>query len=151
MASRVTVRLGEQSDVGILSSIMTDAFAATDPVYPLIWGSAAPGTHEMVAVKGLLTPLQREARVTYVAVDASSERIVGFATWVLPRERIPEAGKGEGGMPAIPGVNMKLLDEIFNWTEGVRSRDVDPTKDFCKSLPFLTSSNLYFLYLKNIG
>lgn len=142
MALPFTIRLGRDSDVGSLASIITEAFVATDPAYPLIWGSTAPGTHEMVAVKGLFTPLQKEERVTYVAVDASSDRVVGFATWVLPKKKIPETGKGDGGgqMPAIPGVNMELWKEKLNGTEEARTRDVDPTKDFCKSPLYLTSS-----------
>jgi hypothetical protein len=142
MALPFTIRLGRDSDVGSLASIITEAFAATDRAYPLIWGSAAPGTHEMVAVKGLFTPLQKEEQVTYVAVDAPSDRVIGFATWGLPKKKIPKTGKGGSGerMPAIPGVNMELWDVKLNVTEEARRRDVDPTKDFCKSLLYLTSS-----------
>jgi hypothetical protein len=150
MAAPFTIRLGQESDVGNLSRIMTDAFAATDPVYPLIWGTAAPGAHEMVAVKGLFSPLQNEGRVTYVAVDTSSEKVVGFATWDLPRQKIPDSGKA-GRMPDIPGVNMKLLDEKFNGTQGARRRDVDPTADFCKSLLYLPSFYFSVFHLKSIG
>lgn len=150
MAAPFLIRLGQETDVGNLSRIMTDAFAATDPVYPLIWGASAPGTHEMVAVKGLLSPLQKEGQVTYVAVDTSSQKVVGFAMWNLPRQKIPAGGKGEG-MPDIPGVNIKLLDEKFNGTQKARSRDVDLTTDFCKSLLYLTSSYFSVIYLKKVG
>jgi hypothetical protein len=104
----------------------------------------------MVAVKGLLSPLQKEGQVTYVAVDTSSQKVVGFAMWNLPRQKIPAGGKGEG-MPDIPGVNIKLLDEKFNGTQKARSRDVDLTTDFCKSLLYLTSSYFSVIYLKKVG
>lgn len=136
MAPLFTVRLGQQSDVDTLSSIMTDAFAATDPAYSLIWGGTAPGTHETVTVKGLFSPLQKQGRVTYVAVDTSSDAVVGFATWDLPKTEVPGGGSG-GGLPAIPGVNMKLWDEKLNGVQWARSRDVDPAKDFCKPLFYL--------------
>jgi hypothetical protein len=148
MDPQFTTRLGQECDVDTLSSIMTDAFAATDAAYPLIWGSAAPGTHEMVATKGLFTPLQKEGQITDVAIDASSEKIVGFATWELPKERVPEGGKG-GGMPDIPGVNMQLFNQKLGASRAARSRDVDPTKDFCKSLLCLPSSLFSVIGLKS--
>jgi hypothetical protein len=135
MASPFTTRLGQESDASTLSSIITDAFAANDAAYKLIWGSTTPGTHEAVATKGLFTPLQKDRRVTYVAVDAS-EKIVGFATWELPKEKTASAGKG-GGMPDIPGVNMALFNEKLSGLDEAKSRDFDPTKDFCKSLLYL--------------
>jgi hypothetical protein len=147
MDPQFTIRLGQESDVDTLSSIMTDAFA-TDAAYSLIWGSAAPGTHEMVATKGLFTPLQKDGQITDVAMDASSKKIVGFATWGLPKERVPEGGKG-GGMPDIPGVNMQLFNQKLGASRGAQSRDIDPTKDFCKSLRCLPSSLFSFIGLNN--
>jgi hypothetical protein len=139
MALPFTIRLGQESDVGSLAAIITAAFSATDPAYPLIWGGSAPGTHEMVAVKGLFSPLQKEGRVTYVAVDTSTDAAVGFATWVLPKKKNSESEKSGGRMPDIPGVNMKLWEEKLNGTEEARRRDVDPAKDLCKSLLYLNS------------
>lgn len=86
----------------------------------------------MVAVKGLFSPLQKEGEITYVAVDTSSEKVVGFATWQLPKQNVPEKGNEGERIPDIPGVNMKLWDEKLNGTQAARRRDLDPTKDFCK-------------------
>lgn len=133
-----TIRLGQDSDVGSLASIITAAFASTDHAYPLIWGAAAPGTHEMVAVKGLFTPVQKEGKVTFVAVETSTNSVVGFATWDLPKKKLPKTGKGSGErIPDISGVNMKLWEEKLRASEPARERDVDPTKDFCKYLLYL--------------
>lgn len=136
MGTPFTTRLGQESDASTLSSIITDAFAASDAAYKVIWGSTAPGTHEAVATKGLFTPLQKDRRITYVAVDAS-EKIVGFATWELPKEKAASNGK-EGGIPDIPGVNMALFKEKLSGLDEAKSRDFNPANDFCKSLLYLS-------------
>lgn len=151
MALPFTIRLGQEADASSLAAIMTAAFSATDPAYPLIWGGSAPGTHEMVAVKGIFSPVQKEGRVTYVAIDTSTGTVAGFTTWVLPKEKISESEKSGGRMPDIPGVNMKLWEEKLNGTELARRRDVDPAKDFCKSLLYLNSSQHICFFFKNMG
>jgi hypothetical protein len=50
--------------------------------------------------------VQKPDRVTIKAVDAKNEKLVGFATWNLPKEKVPE--KRAVGFPDLPGVNMEL-------------------------------------------
>ena len=136
----ITTTLATEEDASRLASIMTASFAASDVAYTLIWGSAPEGTHDMISVKGLFTPVQKEGRVTFKAVD-ETEKIVGFATWNLPKEKVPEkAGDGEkgGGLPPLPGVNIELWEDKSSGPKEFYYRDVDPTKDIrrCILKPF---------------
>jgi hypothetical protein len=124
----ITTTLALESDAAALASILTAGFSASDVAYPLIWGSAAPGTHDTVSVKGLFTPVQKVGRETYKAVDSVSGRIVGFATWNLPKEKA-QGGAVGGGLPEIPGVNMELWTLKAEAMKGSYSRDVQVDKD----------------------
>lgn len=104
----------------------------------------------MVALKGLFTPLQKEGRVTFKALDG--EKVVGFATWNLPKPKVEEPitqsedkGRGEkegekgAGLPQIPGVNTELWGEKVEGPKTFYYRDVEPSKDTCipsVSMPF---------------
>lgn len=136
----VTTSLSTEDDVPTLASIMTTAFAAVDAAYPLVWSSDA--IHAAVAIKGLFTPLQREGRLTFKAMDGV--KIVGFATWNLPKPNTPkkalDLGKGENkkpqSVPEIPGVNTKFLDEKMNAFKEASERDVEPSEDISNSPGF---------------
>ncbi|TVY75976.1 hypothetical protein LSUE1_G007873 [Lachnellula suecica] len=125
--SSITTSLATEEDAPRLAYVMTVAFAATDTSYPLVWGSAAEGTHEKVAQIGLFSPVQKEGRVTIKAVDAN-EKLVGFATWGLPKDEVPTKKEKEG-LPPIPGVRVDLWEEKGNWATDPVERDVDPSKD----------------------
>ncbi|KAH9210871.1 hypothetical protein DL95DRAFT_392979, partial [Leptodontidium sp. 2 PMI_412] len=84
----ITTQLATEDDAPALASIMTAAFSAADAAYPLIWGSAAEGTHDMISIVGLFTPVQKPERVTYKAVDEETQKVVGFATWTLPKGKL---------------------------------------------------------------
>jgi hypothetical protein len=116
---------------------MTTSFKASDAAYPLIWGKAAEGTHEAIAVKGIFSPVQIEGRVTYKAVDSTTGRIVGFATWKLASPKSEGEKKGDSGLPDLPDVNMKLWNEKAEGPEGSVQRDVEVDKalSIC-SLPY---------------
>lgn len=132
--SSITTALAEESDARTLASIMTAAFSASDTAYHLIWDGAPEGTHDMMALKGLLSPVQKEGRITYKAVDEESGKLVGFASWMMPRKKI--ATGGGGGMPDLPGVNMELWGEKLDGPRKSAERDEDPEKDlslFCCS------------------
>ncbi|KUJ12588.1 uncharacterized protein LY89DRAFT_688241 [Mollisia scopiformis] len=136
----ITTTLATEEDAQTLASIMTSAFSASDAAYPLIWaGPTAPdGIHDIVAVKGLFSPVQKEDRLTFKAVDG--ERVVGFATWNMPKGNAAVRRKVEkGGLPNIPGVNVSLWSEKVEGLKDVADRDVEPGKDMCL-LHFQTSS-----------
>jgi hypothetical protein len=85
----------------------------------------------MISVMGLFTPVQKEGRVTFKAVD-ETEKVVGFATWNLPKEKVPEKPgdrKKGGGLPPLPGVNIELWEDKSSGPKEFYYRDVDPTKD----------------------
>jgi hypothetical protein len=65
----ITTTLATEEDALRLASVMTAGFAASDVAYPLIWGSAPEGTHDTIAINGLFTPVQKEGRVTFKAID----------------------------------------------------------------------------------
>lgn len=132
-ASNITISLAAEEDASAIASVMTAAFAASDAAYPLVWGSVAEGTHDKVAEKGLFTPVQKEGRVTFKTVDEATGKLVGFATWVMPKEKKvePQAGKKEGGLPPLPGVNLELWGEKVGGTRKFSQRDVDEEKDIC--------------------
>ena len=132
----ISTSLATEEDAPALVSVMTAAFAASDAAYPLIWGAVGDGVHDMVAVKGLFTPVQKEGRLTFKAVDTQSGKIVGLSTWNMPKAKMDvneEAAKKEpkGGLPDIPGVNMDLWNEKVDGPKKSYYRDVDPTKDIC--------------------
>lgn len=97
--------------------------------------------HEQLAVNGLFTPLQREDRVTYVAVD-SDGKILGFATWTLLGMKgdggKKKEEKKEGGGMKLEGVNLRLLGEKMEGLSGAKERDVDGGKDL-GNYPFFFS------------
>lgn len=140
--SSIPIILATEEDAPTLASIMTAAFSASDAAYPLIWGSAPEGTHDMISVKGLFTPVQKEGRVTFKAVN-TEDKIVGFVTWSLPKERKPDDGskgkEGSGGMPDLPGVNMGLWMEKLGGPKKLFERDVDKEKDMRASFIILSS------------
>jgi hypothetical protein len=132
----ITTTLATEEDASRLASIMTAGFAASDAAYPLIWRSAPEGTHDTISVKGLFTPVQKEGRVTFKAVD-ETDKIVGFATWNLPKEKVSEKavdGKKGGGLPPLPGVNIELWEDKSSGPKEFYYRDVDPTKDLRRCL-----------------
>lgn len=131
--------LAEEADAASLASIMTAAFSASDLVYPLIWSSqAAAGIHDIVAIKGLFTPVQRSLRTTYKAMDG--DQIAGFATWALPDANAPkktlsaDAGemKKSMGLPDIPGVNTTLWRRKQAGASAAAERDVELSEDMCE-------------------
>jgi hypothetical protein len=147
--ANISIYLVTEDDAPILASVMTTAFAASDRAYPLIWGSAQEGTHDMVAEKALFSPVQKEGRVTYKAVDTQSGRMVGFATWNIPKAKVAmgeAAGKEErkGWLPELPGVNMELRNEKTAGPKQFYERDVDPSKDI-RTSPFISIFNLTLL------
>jgi hypothetical protein len=104
----------------------------------------------MVSVKGLFTPVQKEGRVTFKAVDREG-KIVGFATWSLPKKQVPvaegeeeKAKSGEGGLPELPGVNTELWMSKLSGPKKFYERDVDPSKDICM-LPLFVASSVYVI------
>jgi hypothetical protein len=115
-----------------LASLITISFAASDAAFPLIWGGSEEGTHDIVALKGLFSPVQKEGRMTVKAVD--NDKIVGFATWELPlpkvfKDEILEGKRKRDGLPQIPGVNTALWSEKMNDSKEFSVRDVDEEKD----------------------
>lgn len=135
--------LASEDDAHTLASIMTAAMSTCDAAYPLVWGSAPEGMHNKVAVMALFTPVQQEGRVTFKAVEGENAKVVGFATWTLPKAEAKvvdegqeeDAGKGEGGEKSenglldLPGVNMALFDEKLNGLKKFYFRDVEPSTD----------------------
>ncbi|KAF8862419.1 acyl-CoA N-acyltransferase [Acephala macrosclerotiorum] len=140
-ASTVSISLAAEDDASAIASITTAAFAACDAAYPLIWGSAPEGTHDMIAEKGLFTPVQKEDRVTFKAVDDASGKIVGFVTWNMPKEKavVSQTGKGKkgAGLPDLPGVNMELWGDKVAGPRQFYDRDVDVSKDMHLSFFFV--------------
>ncbi|KAL5326441.1 hypothetical protein ACEPPN_004126 [Leptodophora sp. 'Broadleaf-Isolate-01'] len=137
----ITTQLATEDDAPALASIMTAAFSAADAAYPLIWGSAAEGTHDMISIVGLFTPVQKPERVTYKAVDEETQKVVGFATWTLPKGKLEsEEGKMKGdggGLPRLPGVNVDLWMEKVRGTRRFAERDVDAERDMDLSFCFV--------------
>lgn len=134
--ANITTRLTFEDDAAALASVMTAAFAHSDVAYPLIWGSASEGTHDMMSIIGLFTPVQRPDRVTYKAIDEETQKIVGFVTWTLPKEEVrEEEGEGkkkkidENGLPRLPGVNVDLWMDKVGGTRVFSERDIDTKKD----------------------
>jgi hypothetical protein len=125
----ISTSLAMEEDAPSIASIMTVAFAASDSAYQIIWGNSSTEMHDMVALHGLLTPLQRPERVTFKAVD-SSGRIVGFATWTLPKIA-PESTDREEELPNLPGINMELWKEKIGVSNDFYRRDVNPSNDMC--------------------
>lgn len=128
-----SISLAVEENASAIASITTAAFAACDAAYPLIWGSAPEGTHDMIAEKGLFTPVQREDRVTFKAVDDANGKIVGFVTWNLPKEKVVVSQtveeKKEAGLPDLLGVNMELWGDKVAGPRQFYDRDVDVSKD----------------------
>ena len=93
--------------------------------------------HDAVALKGLLTPVQQENRVTFKAMDGG--RLVGFASWTLPNVDAPKRREGpvgevkKGGLPEIPGVNTALWTEMVDGLKDYSVRDVEPSEDLCNA------------------
>ncbi|CZR59730.1 uncharacterized protein PAC_09624 [Phialocephala subalpina] len=140
-ASALSISLAAEEDASAIASLTTVAFAACDAAYPLIWGSAQEGTHDMIAEKGLFTPVQKEGRITFKAVDDASGKIVGFVTWIMPKEKVvvSQAGLGQKGigLPDLPGVNMELWGEKVAGPRQFHDRDVDESKDMHLSFFFV--------------
>ncbi|KAK0100437.1 hypothetical protein ONS96_007714 [Cadophora gregata f. sp. sojae] len=136
--ANITLQLASQDDAPALASVMTAAFSATDAAYPLIWGSAPDETHDMMAVMGLFSPVQKPDRVTYKAVDEEAEKVVGFATWGLPKGKEGKSKNDEGGLPPIPGVNVELWMDKVRSTRIYSARDVDVEKDMDLSFCFVS-------------
>jgi hypothetical protein len=85
--------------------------------------------------------------VTFKALDG--ERLVGFATWNLPKpkvetvEKVEEGEKKEdkgSGLPEIPGANTELWGDKLDGPKRFYYRDVDPSKDI-STLPVFLSLN----------
>lgn len=144
----MTTALAAEEDAPALASIMTAAFSASDAAYPLIWnGPAAPkGIHDVVVIKGLFSPVQKEGRLTFKAMDG--ENIVGFATWTLPKSDTPRRthvekrrmkprSRTSSVLPEIPGVSMALWSEMVDGLKEASDRDVELSEDICNSFPFL--------------
>lgn len=103
----------------------------------------------MAALNGLFSPVQKEGRVTFKAVDG--ERLVGFATWKFPEPKVEEkveegenknTGEKDGdkkasGLPEIPGVDTELWRDKLDGPKTFYFRDVDPSKDICTPPIFL--------------
>jgi hypothetical protein len=140
----ITTVLATEEDASTLASLMTLGFSTSDAAYSLIWGGAPEGTHDIVAIKGLFSPVQKKGRVTFKAMDG--HRLVGFATWNLPKpkvETVEETQEGEkkeetkgSGLPEIPDVNMELWGDKLDGPKRFYYRDVDPSKDICMSHSF---------------
>lgn len=149
-ASTVSISLAVEEDALAIASVMTAAFAARDAAYPVIWGAASEGTHDMIAAKELFTPVQREDRVTFKAVDDASGKPVGFVIWTMPKEKVvvsqPEEEKKGVGLPDLPGVNTELWREKLAGLGQYYDRDVDVTKDMR-----MCSISLLFLVCKSCG
>jgi len=128
--SNINITLATEDDAPRLASLMTAGFASADAAFPLIWGSAPEGTHDMVAEKGLFTPVQKEGRLTFKALHLN-EKIVGFATWSLPKLEasgsLEEARKR--GLPQLPLVNMELWEAKMVGPQEFYYRDVEQEKD----------------------
>jgi hypothetical protein len=146
----ISISLATEDDAQSLASIMTAAFSACDAAFPLIWGSGLKGLHDMVSMKGLFTPVQKEGRVTFKAVGREG-KIVGFATWSLPKKQVPvaereeeKAKSGGGGLPELPGVNMELWMAKLSGLKKFYERDVDPSKDM-GMLPLFVPSSVYVI------
>lgn len=136
-----TTTLALEEDARNLAFLMTAAFSASDVAYPLIWGpKAPPGAHNLLAWKGLFTPVQREDRVTFKAMK--NGRLVGFASWTLPdpntpKKKVQEEKEGEPKpreLPEIPGVNLVLWNEKLRGPTKTSARYIDHSKDFSISL-----------------
>ena len=131
--ANIKLQVATEDDAPALASIMTAAFSTSDAVYPLIWGSAPECTHDSMSIIGLFSPVQRPDRVTYKAVDEEAKRVVGFATWELPKvlakDGKEKGNKEEGGLPRIPGVNADLWMAKVGGTRVYSARDVDVEKD----------------------
>ena len=118
----ITIVLAVESDAQTLASIMTTCFGASDAAYKITWG-AEPGPkwemHNDFSVKGLFTPVQKEGRVTFKAVDEESGKVVGFASWTMPKAAVPKVDAGElkevvekkKGPPVFPGVCVACRNE----------------------------------------
>jgi hypothetical protein len=132
----IITTLATEDDAQSLSLLTTASFSASDAAYPLIWGSAPEGMHDVACLKGLFTPVQKEGRVTYKAVDSTTGRIVGFATWVLPEPKIEGGEKKKEGLPDLPGVNMELWHETAEGLKWCYDRDVEVDKDLRICSPF---------------
>ncbi|RDW74166.1 hypothetical protein BP5796_07608 [Coleophoma crateriformis] len=122
----ISIQLASDADARHLAALMTAAFSASDAVYPLIWGKVDSKVHDLISERGLFTPVQKEGRMTYKAVDAEG-MILGFATWTLPTER-KETKEGDG-LPDLPGVNMELWTVKVLGMRQYSDRDVDVEKD----------------------
>lgn len=133
----ISISFATEEDAPALASVMTAAFAASDAAYPLIWGSAGDGTHDMIAVQGLFTPVEQEGRNTFKAVDETTGKLIGFATWNIPKEKKeePKTAEKAGGLPPIPGVNLELWGEKVGGTRRFFDRDVDAGKDMRMLFP----------------
>ncbi|TVY52976.1 hypothetical protein LCER1_G005961 [Lachnellula cervina] len=131
--------LATEEDAPALASLTTASFAASDAAYPLIWGSAPPGTHDTVSLNGLFSPVQKSDKVTLKAVHENGE-LVGLATWNMPKESLPVKAAGGAGLPVIPRVNMELWNEMVMGLKGCYDRDVDLLKDICMDLLPLSSA-----------
>ena len=85
--------------------------------------------------------------MTFKAVDG--ERLVGFATWNLPKPKAEEkvkenedkrkGDKKGGGLPEIPGVNTELWGDKLDGPKTFYFRDVDLSKDICTPPISITS------------
>ncbi|KUJ11994.1 uncharacterized protein LY89DRAFT_688477 [Mollisia scopiformis] len=138
--SNISISLATEDDAQALASVMTAAFAASDAAYPLIWGSAEEGTHDAISVKGLFTPVQKEGRITFKAVDDVSGKLVGFATWNMPKEKPvvpPQAAEKMGGLPPLPGVNLELWGAKVAGPRKFYDRDFDVYQDILLSFFFV--------------
>ncbi|KAG0645653.1 hypothetical protein D0Z07_8720 [Hyphodiscus hymeniophilus] len=143
----ITTALAKEENAPKLASVMTAAFSSSDAAYPLIWGVAGDSVHDAVAVQGLFTPVQKEFRVTFKAM--AGEKLVGFATWDLPKPDAPKRKdvtvgetKKSAGLPDIPGVNTALWNEKVNGPTEAYSRDVEPSEDLCSD-PLVCVSERY--------
>lgn len=86
--------------------------------------------HDKISIAGLFTPVQKEGRVTWKAVDEENGRIVGFTTWSFPKSKVEgEEQKKGGAMPKWEGVNMNLFEEKIRGPKEAYFRDVDAERD----------------------
>jgi len=78
----ITTALATDADAPAIALVMTSSFGATDAAFALIWG-ASPGPkwelHDKFLTDALFTPVQKEGRVTFKAVDESGG-LLGFST-----------------------------------------------------------------------
>lgn len=128
--SKFKVLLATDEDGPAMASVVTAAFAACDAAYPLIWGAAPEGVHDMAVLKGMFSPAQLEWKRTFKAVDENG-KVVGLATWTLPKPKPAdgeEPKKGGGGLPDLPGVNMELWNAKNLDAGNFSKRDKD---DYC--------------------